>query len=118
MKESHSLFFDFGFLSGEFAEVENAGLTHFSVAQYLKGLDVRGVHREDTFHTHVAGHFAHGERFGHAVAFDLDNNAFERLDTLFVSLDDAVVHIDGVASVEFRDFRSILSLECLFCDFD
>lgn len=115
---SHFLFFDFGFLSGEFAEIEDAGLTHFPVAQYLEGLDVRGVHREDTLHSHVPGHFAHGERFGDSVSFDLDDHALEGLDTFLVTLDDAVVHVDGVAGFEFRDFRRILSLECLFCDFD
>ena len=118
MPRSHFSFFDFGFLSGEFAEVENAGLAHDAVAQNLDGLDVRRVEGENTLHTHVAGHLAHGERLGGALSFDLDDHALERLDTLLVTLDDAVVHVDGVAGSEFRDFRGILSLECLFCDFD
>jgi len=59
--------------------------------------DLGAVQRQDSLDTLVGDDASDGDRFGQAGALDFDNDAAEDLDALLAALDNADVHIDGVA---------------------
>lgn len=105
-----------GSFTGKFTKVVEFCATHFTYFVNFDFVDERRVHREDTFNAYVVGHFANGETFCIAVAANFDNYTAETLDTLLVTLFNAVVNCNGVAAFE----RRVICLYCksLFCNFN
>jgi hypothetical protein len=82
------------------AQVEQAGTTHLSALQQLDFSDGRGDKGENALHTDAAGYLADGEGLGGTCPFDLDDIAFENLDSLLVSFYDAVADGNSVTRTE------------------
>ena len=59
------------------------------------------MHREGTLNADREADLADGERLANAMAMTTDHITLEHLDTLTVTLGDAVVNLDVVANVEF-----------------
>ncbi len=93
-----------GLLAGKATEVVKFGATHLAILVDGDRVDERRFDGEDTLHTDVVAHFADGETLLVAVARDTDYHTAILLDTLFVTLFDAVSHGDGVAGTEFGMF--------------
>src|SRR5206468_8707607 len=77
-------------------------------------LDDRGVHREGPLDTHAEADLAHGEGLPGSAALAADHDALEDLDPGAVALDDADVHLDGVAGTERGDVvAQRIGVECV-----
>src|SRR5206468_9204982 len=77
-------------------------------------LDDRGVHREGPLDTHAEADLAHGEGLPGSAALAADHDALEDLDAGAVALDDADVHLDGVAGTELGDVvAQRVGVECV-----
>ena len=74
--------------------------THLAVFVNDNRVDKRRLQGEDTLNADIVAHLANGETFLSAFAGDFDHNAAILLDTLFVTLFDAVSDCDGVAGAE------------------
>src|SRR5699024_7510454 len=68
----------------------------------LDRLDDGPVERERTLDAHAEAHLADGEGFLDATGVLGDDDACEHLDTRTRALDDADVHLHGVAGAEVR----------------
>ena len=98
-----SLLFDTGFLTGEVAQVEDAGVAHSTVLVDINLLDERAGDGEDTLHTHAVGDLADSKGLGSSASAALQDNALEVLDSLFVTFFNLVMDGDGVASFELGE---------------
>ncbi len=108
------LLLDAGLLTGEVAEVEDACPADFTDLIELDAVDSRRLIREDSFDTHATGNFADGEGPGESIlSADLDDDASEFLQTLFVAFLDLVGHGDGITGLELRIFGNFPVLERL-----
>ena len=67
--------FDTSFLAGKFAQIVKFCTTNFTVFVDYDRVDKRRFNREDTLHTDVVAHLAHGETFFVTFARDADYNA-------------------------------------------
>ena len=114
--ELSSLLFDTGLLAGKTAEIVEASPTNLADAVDSDLVDERRVHREDTLNTDAVGDFADGEALAYTFAFDLDNNALEDLNTLFVALLDLVGDGNSVARLERWQLDA--ALEGVLSNFD
>ena len=70
-----------------------------AVAFDLDGGDFWAMDFESSFYTFVCDDASDGDGPANAVALHFDDDAVEDLDALFGALDDAYVHVDGVADV-------------------
>jgi len=70
-----------------------------------------GVNREGSLDANAERLLAHGERLVQASALSVDDGALEDLDSLTSSLDDAEVHLHGVASLELGNIAKLLALD-------
>ena len=95
---------DAGLLAGQAAEIVKFGATHLAILVDGDRVDKRRLDGEDTLHADIVAHFADGEPLLVAVARNTDYHTAILLDTLFVTLFDAVCHGDGVAGAEFGMF--------------
>src|SRR3712207_3040122 len=102
-RDGLALLLDLGGLAAQLAEVVQLGATHVTAGQHLDLLDDRGVHREGALDTDAEADLAHGEGLADAAALTADDDALEDLDAGAVALDDAHVHLDGVARPELGD---------------
>ena len=98
---------DAGLLAGKATEVVKFGATHLAILVDGDRVDERRFDGEDTLHTDVVAHFADGETLLVAVARDTDYHTAILLDTLFVTLFDAVGHGDGVAGTNSGCFLPV-----------
>ena len=98
----HALLLDTGLLTGQIAEVVDAGAANHTNLVDLDLLDMGRVEREDTFDAHTVGNLADGEHLGLALTLDLDNHTPEALEALLAALDDFVGNGDRVTSLERR----------------
>ena len=112
----YAALFDTSLLAGEGAEVVELCAAHFAVLVHDDRVDERRLYGENTLHTDVVAHLAHSEALLAAFTIDADNHAAVLLDTLFVTLFDAVSHGDGVAGTELREL--LAGGESLFGNFD
>lgn len=113
----HAALFDTGFLAGKATEIVQFGAAHLAKLVDGNRLDERRFHGEYTLNADTVGDFADSETLFVFVSVDADDYAAELLDTLFVTLFDAVSHCDGIAGAESGQilFRSG---ECLLHYFD
>ena len=102
-----SLLFDTGFLTGEVAEIEDAGTTHSAMFVDINLLDKRAGEGENTFHSDTVGDFADSKGLSGSASTTLQDNALEVLDTFFVTFFDLVVDGDGVASFELGELLAL-----------
>lgn len=102
-----SFLFDTGFLTGEVAQVEDAGAAHGTVLVDINLLDERAGDGEDTLHTHAVGDLADSKGLGCSASAALKDNALEVLDSLFVTFFNLVMDGDGVASFELGELLAL-----------
>ena len=95
-----SLLFDTGFLTGEVAEVEDAGTTHSTMLVDINLLDERASEGEDALHSDAVSDLADSKGFGSTASTALKDNALEVLDSLLVTFFNLVMDSDGIASLE------------------
>ena len=103
--------FDTGFLTGEVAQVEDAGAAHSTTFVDINLLDERAGDGEDTLHTHAVGDLADSKGLGSSASTALQDNALEVLDSLFVTFLNLVMDGDGIASLELGE---LLALDKVF----
>ena len=108
--------FDAGLLTREFAQIVQFGATHLTVLVNHDVVDERRLNGENTLHTDVVANLANGETLLLALAHDLDDHAAILLNTLLVTLLDAISHRDGVAREELG--MLLASGKCLLCNFN
>ena len=65
-------------------------------------VDLRGMNGERTLNADGEAHLADGEGLAAALAVTADDIALENLDTLAVTLGDAIVNLNVIANVELR----------------
>lgn len=93
------------------SQVEQSSSSHFTFSQQFDFLDGRRKDRENSFHTNTIGDFSYCESLTVGVrVFSLDYSSLELLDTLFVTFSDSYVHVDGISSLERREFGSSLAV--------
>lgn len=99
----HAALFDTGFLTGETTQIVQFGTTHLTILVDCDRLDKGRFHGEDTLNADTIRNFAYSETLLILVAAYADYYAAELLDTLLVTLFDAVSYSDGVAGAECGD---------------
>src|SRR3954452_3431608 len=113
-RDGHALLLDLGGLAAQLAEVVQLGPAHVTAGHDLDLLDDRGVHREGPLDADAEAHLADGEGLPDAAALTADHGALEDLDAGTVALDDADVHLDGVAGTELGDVvAQRVGVECV-----
>jgi len=95
---------DASLLARETTQIVQLGATHLTVLVDDNTVDKGRFNGEDTLHTDVVADLAHSETLLGTLARDLDDHATILLNTLFVTLLDAISHGDGVAREEFGKF--------------
>ncbi len=96
----HLLLLDTRFLTAEIAIVEDTGSTYHTYLFDLDAFDKGRGDGEYTFHTHSVGDLTDGECLGGTFAATLYHDAFEALETFFVTFDDFVSNGDRVTAFE------------------
>jgi hypothetical protein len=100
-------------LTNALAEVMKFGTADFAFGDHFDFCDTRGVEREYALDTFAVGNFTNGERGVDAGSAFGDNDACEDLDALFSAFDNAAMHFDRVAYIEFCN----VLVELLLFDF-
>src|SRR3954454_23020056 len=109
-----ALLLDLGSLAAQLTEVVQLRPADVAAGDDLDLLDDRGVHREGALDADAEAHLAHGEGLARAAALAADHDALEDLDPGAVALDDADVHLDGVAGTELGDVvAQRIGVECV-----
>ena len=117
--DDHLLFFDASLLTGEIAEVEDAGPADLTYLVDLDAVDEGGLVGENPFHSDAAADLADREGPGEGIgALDLNDNASEFLKPFFITLFDPVGHGNGVTCLELREFGGLSVIESLLCNLD
>ena len=99
--------FDTGFLTGEVAQIEDAGAAHSTVLVDIDLLDERAGDGENTLHADAVRDLADSKGLGSSASTALQDNALEVLDSLFVSFFDLVMDGDGIASLELGELLAL-----------
>jgi len=102
---------DASFLACEATQIVQLGATHLTVLVDDDAVDKGRLDGENTLNTDVVADLANGETLLQTLAGDLDDHAAILLNTLFVTLLDAISHRDGVAREEFGQL--LASGKCL-----
>src|SRR5215475_10118359 len=97
---------DLGLLASEFAQVVELGAADVAARDDLDPVDDGGVERVGPLDADTEAHLAHRERLLQAGALATDDYALEDLHTGPVALNDAGVHLDGVAGAEGDNVRA------------
>ena len=105
--DAHLFLLDTGFLTGEIAQIEDAGAAHSTVLVDVDLLDERTGNGEDTFHTDAVRNLADSKGLSSSASTALQDNALEVLDTFFVSFLNLVMDSDGIASLEFGELLAL-----------
>jgi len=95
-------FFQADGLTDTFTQEVELGTANDAAALDFDLGDSWTVDRELTFHTFPGNDAANGEHFTTAMAALGDHDAAEDLDAFFITFENLVVDIDGVADVKFR----------------
>ena len=95
--------FDTGGFARELAKIGDLVATDDTVFHHFDLGNGRGVDGEGPLNADARRDFADGEGLRDTTATAGDDNAFKNLVALFLVLDDADVHFDGVARGELRD---------------
>ena len=101
------LLLDTGLLTGEVAQIEDAGAAHSTVLVDINLLDERACEGEDTLHSDTVGDLTDSKGFSGSASATLQNNALEVLDSLFVSFLNLVMDSDGIASLELGELLAL-----------
>ena len=99
--------FDTGFLTGEVAQVEDAGAAHGTVLVDIDLLDERTGDGENTLHADAIRDLADSKGLGSSTSAALQHNALEVLDSLFVTFFNLVMDGDGIASLELGELLAL-----------
>ena len=105
--DAHLFLLDTGFLTGEIAQIEDAGAAHSTVLVDVDLLDERTGNGEDTFHTDAVRDLADSKGLSSSASTALQDNALEVLDTFFVSFLNLVMDSDGIASLELGELLAL-----------
>src|SRR5207253_4594080 len=100
---SGTLFLDLGSLAGAVPQVVELGPTDVAPGHGLDAGDDRRVDGKRPLHTDAEADLADGEGLPGAAPLAADDRTLEDLDSLAISLDDAHVHLQGVARPEVGD---------------
>lgn len=107
------LLLDLGGLAHLVTEVVQLGATDIALTGDLDLVDLRGVHREGTLNADREADLTDGERLANAMTVTTDHVALEHLDTLTITLGDALVNLNVIANVEFGEIGlDLLLLDC------
>ena len=101
------LLLDTGLLTGEVAQIEDAGAAHSTVLVDVDLLDERTGEGEDTLHSDAVSDLADSKGLGSSASTALQHNALEVLDSLFVTFFDLVMYSDGIASLELVELLAL-----------
>jgi hypothetical protein len=71
------------------------------------------VLRKDAFDPYMVGHLAHREGSAGTTIATPDDHPLENLDSLLLTLPDAIVYLDGIADPEVRKLAALLELKCV-----
>ena len=112
----YAALFDASFLAGEIAQIVKFCATNLTVLVDCDRVDERRFDGEDTLNTDVVADFTNGEALFVPFARDTDHYATVLLDTLFVTLFDAISHCDGVAGAKLG--MCFAGSECFFGNFN
>ena len=104
------LLFDLGSLAHLVAEVVELRATDLAFTNNLDLLDLRRVYRESTLNTNGEAHLSNGECLAARLSMTTNDIALEYLNTLTVSLGDAIVNLHVVARNEIRNVLFYLLL--------
>src|SRR6478672_4063322 len=100
---SEALLLDLGGLPDAVAEVVELRPAHVAACNDLDLGDDRRVLREGALDTDAEAHLADREGLADSAALDPDHHALEHLHAFASALDDAHVHLEGVAGPEVGD---------------
>lgn len=90
-----------GLLAAKIPEVVQTRLANMAARDDLDLLNTRRVRREDSLYADSVGDLPNGEGCSNASTGASNDDALKNLDTLFLTLTDAEVNLDGVACAEF-----------------
>ena len=107
---------DASLLTGETTQVIQLGATNLTMLVDGNVVDKRRLERENTLNADVVTDLANGEALLVTLASDLDNHTTVLLDTLLVTLLDAVCYRDCVTREKLRVL--LVCSKCLFCNFN
>ena len=127
-KVLHSFFFDTGFFTGKCTQIVQFGATYFTHFIYSDAVDERRFDGENSFYTDVVGHLTYCKTLFLTATRDADNNTAILLDTLFVTLFDAVCYGDGITTLKrgvlftgserlfgnFNQVHFLIAIKCLY----
>ena len=99
--------FDTGLLTGEVAQVEDAGAAHSTVFVDINLLDERAGEGEYTLHADAVGDLADSKGLSGSASTALQHNALEVLDSLFVTFLNLIMDGDGIASLELGELLAL-----------
>src|SRR5205823_12085577 len=91
------------FLALAGAEVIELGAAGPAFLFHLDFRDSRRMKRKHALDSFPIGNPADGERFVQSASFPANDNAGKNLDPLLIAFDDASMHADAIANLEFGD---------------
>ena len=107
MKRLVAFLFDTGFLTGEVAQVEDAGTAHSTTLVDINLLNERAGKGEDTLHSYAVRDLADSKGLSSSASAALQDNALEVLDSLFVTFFNFLMDSDGIASLELGELLAL-----------
>ena len=113
----HAALFDTSLLAGKIAEVVELGAAHLAILVDCDRLNKGRLDGEDSLNADTVGNLANSETLLVFVAVDTDHDTAILLNSLLVTLLDAVGNSDSVTGTELVEIL-LGSSESLLCDFD
>ena len=109
------LLLDAGLLTGQVAEIEDAGAADLTDFIHLDALDERRLVRENPLDANAAGDLTDGESTSmRGSATDLDDGTSELLEPVLVAFTNLIGHGDSVTGLESGEIRHVRVSERLF----
>ena len=106
-----------GLLTGEVAEVEDAGSADLTDLVDFDAVNEGGSEGENPLNTDSAGNLADRKGPGILIlSLNLDNDASELLKTFLIAFLDFIGYGDGITGLELRERFSFAFLESVFCN--
>ena len=99
--------FDSGFLTGEVAQIEDAGTAHSTTLVDINLLDKRAGEGENTLHADTVRDLADSKGLSSSASTALQHNALEVLDSFFVTFFNLIVDGDGVTRLELGELLAL-----------
>ena len=107
---------DASLLTGETTQVIKLSATNATILVDNDAVDKGALHWEDALYANVVANLANGETLLCTLAVDLDNNATILLNTLLVTLFNAISYCDSVARK--KTWQLLACSKRLFCNFN